>query len=134
MVHRTIVVLLSAGLLGITLAGRGYAQAPEMSFEPGEIIIGYKSQADRELAIQKLTATKDSLSIRGKKVAKVRIQREGISAIKLQIDLPADLRGQANSDPEAELRMLYELASQIKNGDDRVKYIHPNWIVKGQSS
>lgn len=98
-------------------------------FVPGELIIGYKSQGDREQAIQELNLVKDQLKQRGDNNDEMQFEAVGDSALKLRIESPAKTRGSA-SDQALELKGLRDTAKNIKETDSRVRYAHPNWILK----
>ena len=104
-------------------------QSPPPAFEPGTLIIGYKSQADRQQAEQEFKAAKDAVNVRGERAENVQFEPVGNSALKLRLELPVRMRGRANDDPKVELQLLQETAKQIKESDNRVKYAHPNWIL-----
>jgi subtilisin family serine protease len=108
---------------------RAVGQSSPPSFEPGTLIIGYKSPGDRQQALQQLNATKDAVSVRGERAESVQFESVGKAALKLRIELPIRMRGQANNDPKVELQILQETAKQIKDSDSRVRYAHPNWIL-----
>jgi len=123
-----------AALLGALLVDHVQGQPAQRSFEPGELIVGFKSQGDREQATEKLSATLDTLTIHGQKVEKVQVQPMSGSAVKLRFSLPEDMKQRVETDPHTELPILEDLAVQIKNSDDRIKYAHPNWILDKMSS
>jgi|ERR1019366_1508989 hypothetical protein len=131
---RKAIITLIAGLTVLSgLSNYACAQTTR-PFEPGEIIVGYKSSNDRDTALQQFMGAKDSLSVRGQKINTVHVQAMGPLAVKLRINLPADVKMQAATDPTIELAVLRELAAQIMSSDARVKYAHPNWILDKLSS
>jgi subtilisin family serine protease len=127
---RRVLVAIVATLSMHYVADSAIGQSSPPAFEPGTLIIGYKSQADRQQAEQDLRATKDSVSVRGERAENIQFESVGNSALKLRLDTPVRLRGRAVDDPQAELQILQETARQIKEKDNRVQYAHPNWIFK----
>jgi subtilisin family serine protease len=111
------------------VANRAVAQSSPPAFEPGALIIGYKSQGDAEKAVQELNAARDGVSVRGERAQSVQVEPVGKATVKLRIELPVRMRGQVNDDPKAELKILQDTAKQIKDRDSRIKYAHPNWIL-----
>jgi subtilisin family serine protease len=107
------------------------AQSTDTPFEPSELIVGYNSVKDRLQSVQDLSATINTLSVRNQKAEKVQITPlANDAALKLRIDLPAAVMFESKNNPAAELRGLEELAAQIRKRDPRVKYVHPNWILR----
>jgi subtilisin family serine protease len=108
--------------------GADAAGAPR--FAPGDIIIGYRSTQDREDAVKEINAAKDSFTVRGDEKADGLVASPmGSTGIKLHIEMPVTVRGDASKDPNAERKVLEDLATKIKESDARVKYAHPNWIL-----
>src|ERR1700687_4749620 len=93
-------------------ADRAVGQSSQPAFEPGALIIGYKSPGDAQKALQELNTTRDGVSVRGERAQSVQFESVGKSAVKLRIELPVRMRGQANDDPKVELQMLQETAKQ----------------------
>ena len=118
-------------LVGCMLAGSICAQAADApKFEAGEIIIGYKSAQDREAAVKEIDAVKDNFTVRGDERAEgLATSPVGTTALKLHIQMPATVRGEAANDPNVERKVLEDLSAKIKETDPRVKYAHPNWIL-----
>ena len=110
-------------------ANRAVGQSSPPAFEPGALIIGYKSQGDAQKAVQELNAARDGVSVRGERAQSVQVEPVGRATVKLRIELPVRMRGQVNDDPKVELKILQETAKQIKDRDSRIKYAHPNWIL-----
>jgi subtilisin family serine protease len=101
------------------------AQSQQPSFRPGELLIGYDSQSERNKAVQELTTAKGSVRGRGPSVGGLEVQSIGDSSVKLRIDLTNNVRGR----PADELQVLKEIGAELKSADSHVKYAHPNWIV-----
>jgi subtilisin family serine protease len=127
---RRVLVAIVATLSMHYVVDPAIGQSSPPAFEPGTLIIGYKSQADRQQAEQALRATRDSVSVRGERAENLQFEAVGDSALKLRLDLPAKVRGRGIDDPKVELQLLQETAKQIKENDNRVQYAHPNWILK----
>jgi subtilisin family serine protease len=100
------------------------AQSREPAFVPGELLVGYGSQVERNKAAQEFNHTSDSAGVRGKAAAGLQVQSIGNTSLKLRIDLP-NVRGRSSD----ELEVLNEIATDLKSRDKSVKYAHPNWIV-----
>jgi hypothetical protein len=118
------------GILFFTcLASQASSQPLPRAFEPGELIIGYQSPDDRERALEKLKETQNKVTVRGQIIDRVELKPVGRSALLLIISWPNELKPQMQADPVAELQILQELALHIKNEDQNIKYVHPNWII-----
>lgn len=130
MLARRVVVAIVATLSIHYVADRAIGQSSPPAFEPGTLIIGYKSQADRQRAEQDLKATSDSVSVRGERAENVQFEAVGNTALKLRLEMPVRVRGRGIEDPKVELQLLQETAKQIKENDKRVEFAHPNWILK----
>jgi hypothetical protein len=124
-----IIILIEAIALAGAPASVLLAQTSGRSFEPGELIVGYKSPDDREHALRQLNSAVVSLHVRGEPVENLQVQPVGLSAVKLRFNLPDKVQATTAKDSGTELQVLQDLAAQIKNDDDRVKYAHPNWIL-----
>jgi subtilisin family serine protease len=111
------------------VADRAVGQSSPPAFEPGTLIVGYKSEADRQQAEQDLTSTRDTVTVRGERAESVQFEAVGSTALKLRVEMPVRMRGRANDDPKLELQLLQDAAKEIKDRDSRVKYAHPNWIL-----
>ena len=123
----------SAILLSMSTAAPTYAQLAERQFVAGEIIVGYRSQEDRAQALDKLLGLKGKITVHGTKIDDVQIQPVSGSAVKIRIGFPTDVKKLTEKDKSSELRILREIASQIKDSDDRIRYAHPNWVLDNMS-
>jgi subtilisin family serine protease len=119
-------------LLGFSLWANVNAQDSVRlrAFEPNELIVGYRTQEDRGKAVSDLSSVRDGLKVRGQAAESVEAQPTGRTAVRLHLSFPLEIQAQSVSDPNAELQILQEVASQIKARDDRVEYVHPNWILR----
>lgn len=111
------------------LANRASSQTSPQAFEPGELIVGYQSQDDRERAVEKLKGSQIKVIVRGHGIDHVELKPVGSSALILKFSWPNELKPEVQADPAAELQILRELANRIKDEDQNVKYVHPNWII-----
>ena len=129
---RTIVVVLAGTLAIQGLGVTATAQTREPpAFVSGELIVGYKSENDRQIAMQGLVATKGDLRALGsEQVPNFKVEALSGSALKLRLGLPARIRTLTKTDPNAGRRFLEDLATKLKQADSRVKYVHPNWIIR----
>jgi subtilisin family serine protease len=100
-------------------------QTSQPPFRPGELLVGYDSQEGRDQAARELNGDKDAVRVRGQSAGGVEVQSIGDTSLKLRIDLPNKMRGK----PADELKILNEIAAELKNTNKRVQYAHPNWIV-----
>jgi serine protease len=91
---------------------------PQHDFVPGELLVGYNSEQDREVAAAELR-------VRGAQGNSVTVEKIGPNVLKIRIELP---RGAAGS----QLGILENLATALKESDSRIKYAHPNWIMKNE--
>jgi subtilisin family serine protease len=119
-----------AGVMALVASERGLAQTSQLQpHVPGELLIGFDSDADRDQLIQRLGETKDRLRARGEPPAAVIVERQSGSALKLTIEFPEHVKSRLRTNPEDELPMLEDLARQLKANDSNIKYAHPNWIL-----
>jgi subtilisin family serine protease len=118
--------MLVAALLVQGYAYSAVAQTQQPSFRPGELLIGYDSQSERNKAVQELGAAKDSVRVRGESAGGLEVESLGGTSLKLRINLPNAVRGRSTDD----LEVLKEIGAELKKSDNHVKYAHPNWIVK----
>lgn len=117
---------LAGALLGHAVLDAAIAQAQQKQFVPGEIIVGYKSERDRTQAARELS--RGVGAVRGRGISGVQVEAVGDTTVKLRIEVPATItRGTPGSADE--LSMLEDLAQQIKESDNRVRYAHPNWAM-----
>jgi serine protease len=122
--------LTGTGLLP-ALADYAHAQGnPSQPFVPGELIIGYKSPQDREDAIREMRQTKEKLRVRGEIPNDMQTNKVGETALRVRIDFPNAIKRSTRDSPTSELLLLQETAKQLKENDPRVKYAHPNWIMR----
>jgi subtilisin family serine protease len=119
------VAIFIAALLIQGYAHCAVAQTQQPSFRPGELLIGYDSQSERNKAVEELNAARGSSRVRGAAAGGLEVQSIGDSSVKLRIDLTNNVRGR----PADELQVLKEIGAELRNGDSHVKYAHPNWIV-----
>jgi len=122
-----LVAVVTLGVYG--LVNDAGAQTRTPAFAPGELIVGYGSQNDRDQALKELNSSKDNVSVRGERAGNVEYQAVGGRSLKLRMDLPVRMRGQTDQQPGLELQVLKETAEQLKARDKRIKYAHPNWIL-----
>src|SRR5262245_19604379 len=99
------------------------------TFVPGELIIGYQSESDRQAALGELKAMKNFNLPGDEKAKNLAVEPIEGAAVKLRLELPAAMQAQASANPDVEREVLEALASNIKQSDARVKYAHPNWIL-----
>ena len=123
------------GFIGLWLpqALANDARAQENSsqqFVPGELIIGYRSPEERDDAIRNIDQTKSMLRIRGVNPVGTQVKKVGDAGVVLHIDFPESLKRSTQSIPGSDYSLLEEAAKQLKEKDSKVKYAHPNWIMR----
>jgi subtilisin family serine protease len=121
---------LFAGVLAFVAAERTLAQGSQSRpHAPGELLIGFETEQDRDQLIDQLDETRDKLRAGGERPAGVTVERRSDSALKLRIEFPESIKSRLRGNPEAELTLLQELARQLKASNSKVKFAHPNWIL-----
>lgn len=123
------IIVVSIGLATYGLSVSAAAQNSITAFVPGELIVGYKSQSDRDNAVESLKAGQNNPTVRGQQAESTQIQPVSDTAVKLRFTLPEKVRADAASSPEFQARILREVATQIKADNKNVRYVHPNWIL-----
>ena len=103
-------------------------QSPAREFVPGDLMIGFASEQDREAAAKKLREKK--LGVRGEKAAGVHVETVGPTGLLLHIELPESLKPRDSWQSASELSLLEEIANKLKASNPSVVYAHPNWITK----
>jgi hypothetical protein len=103
------------------------AGVAEPRFEPGELLVGYETGADRDKAAKVLA--QNALRVRDSNIA-LEVQSIGDKAVKLKLKLPANVLSAGRNDPSEQKGWLEEAAKQIKASDRSVTYAHPNWIAE----
>ena len=97
------ILILTLGLLPLAEV---QAQEPR-NFVPGELLVGYTTEADRDDAAQALSARKRSFALPGGDKAKdLTVEPLSGAALLVRIELPRSLREVAKRDPAAELKLL----------------------------
>jgi hypothetical protein len=96
-----------------------------------EILVGYNSEQDRRDAEKDFAGAKDKLKVRGQSLESLQVQAISDKALKLKVGLPAAVKAEIARTPSAEASILQGLAEQLKQGDNRVAYAHPNWVMRG---
>jgi serine protease len=123
------------GLIGLwllqVLADDAYAQDNSLQrFVPGELIIGYNSSQERDDAIRNINEKKDTFRVRGANPVNTQVKKVGENGLVLRLDFPEAVKRGTRSNPVSEYSLLEEAAKQLKESDPRVKYAHPNWIMR----
>lgn len=105
-----------------------YAQSAKASqnFVPGELIVGYKSEQDRDSALNDIRSGEGKL--RGPDGSGVQAEELGETGLKLSFDFSGITRGPNENSP-SDLALLQGIAKSLRESDNRVKYAHPNWIL-----
>jgi subtilisin family serine protease len=130
MCRRSLIVCLIAASLGIIGIERTFAQgAQSRAHVPGELLVGFETDEDRDQLIQRLDETRTRLRARGEPPAAMTVERSSGSSLTLRIEFPEGVKSRLQTNPEDELPALEELAQQLKANDSKIKYAHPNWIM-----
>ena len=105
-----------------------HAQSAKASqnFVPGELIVGYKSEQDRDSALNDIRSGEGKL--RGPGGSGVQAEELGETGLKLSFDFSGITRGPSENSP-SDLALLQGIAKSLRESDNRVKYAHPNWIL-----
>jgi hypothetical protein len=101
--------------------------AAEQRFEPGELLVGFETAADRDKAAKVLA--QNALHVRDSNIV-VEVQPIADKAVKLKLKLPANVLSASRNNPSEEKAWLEDAAKQIKAADRSVTYAHPNWIAE----
>lgn len=107
-------------------------QTPRVDFRPGEVIVGYQTEADRRASEGKLTTATviNSFSLLGgQKTKKVEIKPFSNTAVVVKFTLPSGQNAFASDDREFQRRLIDDLANQIKKADPKVKYAFPHYLM-----
>ncbi len=98
----------------------------QQDFVPGELIVGYKSEQDRNSALSDIQSEKGKL--RGPGGGGVQAEEIGETTLKITFDFSGTTRGPNENSP-SDLALLQGIAKSLRESDNRVKYAHPNWIM-----
>lgn len=109
------------------------AFAAEQKFEPGELVIGYATSNDRDIAMKKLNGAKDIPRVRGERLDALEAKPIAENAIKVRLTLPERVLSATRNNPSEELAVLQDVAKQLRENDPSVRYAHPNWIADAQT-
>ena len=117
--------------LSLLLSGpRPFAQAQSANgrpeFVPGELIVGYEFERDRDNALNDIRSGQGKL--RGPGGSGVQAEEFGETGLKLSFDFSGITRG-PNANSPSDLSLLQGIAKSLRESDKRVKYAHPNWIL-----
>jgi subtilisin family serine protease len=98
-------------------------------FVPGELIVGFKSPEARDGAVQDLQDRASQGGITRGSATSRSVQVEPLDDLSVRIRLRFVTRGGDSPTKDAELQILEETATSLRE-DDRVSYAHPNWILQ----
>jgi subtilisin family serine protease len=120
---------LVASVLALVVTERTFAQSSQSRpHVPGELLIGFETDQDRDQLIENLDQARSRLRARGEAPAGLTVERRSGSALSLRVEFPENVRSRLLTNPEDELALLEELARQLKTENRKIKYAHPNWI------
>jgi subtilisin family serine protease len=124
----------SAVVLTASFSSYCFAQEkPRLDFKPGEVIVGYDTESDRQASESKLKRASIINSfglLGGQRAQKVEIQPFKDTALLLKVSLPAGQNAFASDDRELQRRLIDDLAEQIKKVDPKVRYVYPNYLMQ----
>ena len=133
MSRRIMPLILSTFGLTAGFAPTSFAQTGQvLDFKPGEVIVGYATEADRRASerLFKSTPLVNSFNLLGgQKTQKVEVTPRQNTSILLKFSLPPGNNAFADGDPASQRRLIDDLANQIKKMDPKVKYVYPNYLM-----
>ncbi len=133
MFRRMILVGLSSLTLAVGFVHGSFAQnGPALDFKPGQVIVGYRTEADRRASerLFKGAPLVNSFSVGGgQKAPKVAVSPFQDTSLLLSFSLPPGNNAFAAGNPASQRRLIDDLANQIKKMDPRVKYVYPNYLL-----
>jgi subtilisin family serine protease len=134
MFRRIVFLVLSALMLTAGFVSSGFAQGGQaLDFKPGEVIVGYHSEADRRASerLFKNAPLVNSFSVLGgQKAQKLEVSPRQDTSLLLRFSLPPVNNAFADGDPASQRRLIDDLTNQIKKVDPRVKYVYPNYLLR----
>jgi len=122
-----VVALLLAATAAQRVSGQTIGGVPP--HVPGEILIGFTSNAERDALLNQLETTRQRLRAAGEAPAGLNAVRRSGSALKLKIEFPETIKVRLRGNPAAELALLQEIARQLKMQNPNIRYAHPNWLM-----
>jgi subtilisin family serine protease len=121
----------------VLLIGSGHASFaqtdPTLDFKPGEVIVGYRSDADRRESIRYFNKANQLITFNvlgGQKARKLEVSPFQDTSLLLKFDLPPSTNALAQNDSSFQRRLIDDLANQIKKVDPRAVYAYPNWLLR----
>ncbi len=120
--------LLTAGFGSSSFAQKGQV----LDFKPGEVIVGYRTEADRRAATRKFNTVNQMNTFNmlgGQKAQRLEVSPFRQNSLLLKFELPPSTNALAQGDPSFQRQLIDDLADQIKKMDPRVKYVYPNYIL-----
>src|SRR5262249_22149938 len=97
------------------------------AFVPGQLVIRFDNDQDREALINRLGETRDVLRAGGERPGGLTVENVGNSSLVLKIEFSDNVKVRLRNNPQAELDILFELARQIKPNNPSVISAKPNW-------
>jgi hypothetical protein len=121
-------VTLTAGFAPLSFAQTGQV----LDFKPGEVIVGYRTEADRSASARlfKSSVAVNSFSaFGGQKPQKIETTPFRETSLLVKFSLPAANNAFADGNAAAQRRMIDDLANQIKKVDPKVSYVYPHYLL-----
>src|SRR5579871_6695153 len=126
-------LILSTFVLTAGFATASFAQKGQvLDFKPGEVIVGYRTDADRRAATRKLKTVNQMNAfnvLSGQKAQRLEVSQFRENSLLLKFELPPGNNAFAQGDPSFQRQLIDDLADQIRKMDPRVKYVYPNYIM-----
>lgn len=107
--------------------------AATLGFEPGQLIVGYRSEADRRASARQLSTllAQNMFNVLGdQRPQKIEVSELRDKSLLLKFEMPPSTNALAQGDQTFHKRLIEDLAVQVKKADPRVKFAYPNWITR----
>lgn len=132
MFRRMTCLTLSSFLLAGGISAPTFAQNQMLDFKPGEVVVGYRTEADRRASerLFKGAPVINSFNVLGgQKAAKVVVSPFRDTSLLVSFSLPRANNAFAAGDAAFQRQLINDLANQIKKTDPKVTYVYPHYIL-----
>lgn len=109
----------------------GSAEAQTQAYPPhvpGELIIGFENDKERD-AFRQGTPSESLRSI-GAGDSGVTMKPGGGSTLTVKLEYPSSMQSALRANPTAEVELLLGFAKVLKDGNSKITYAHPNWLME----
>jgi subtilisin family serine protease len=123
------------GLSAITVLASASAafsqQVQVLDFKPGEVVVGYRSEADRRASerLLKSDALLNSFNALAGQAPTVQVAPFRENSLLLKFSVRTGKNVFADTDVASQRRLVDDLANQIKKVDPKVKYAYPHYLL-----